>query len=127
MNTQSTTTSVLPSSKRSQPQKDYSAALADLQSQYGLSGHLPNARDMPCPAPAPLTGTASISKKWYKWGSSRSPSTASLVSTPSTTSRPPTCTTPPENAYEAHLGQPMAERGHGGASRERGPESDARS
>ncbi|KAF9230739.1 hypothetical protein BU15DRAFT_68942 [Melanogaster broomeanus] len=73
-----------PSSERSQPQKDYSAAF----------GESPIA----CPAPAPLT--ASNSKKWYKWGSSRSSSTASLLSTPATTSRPPTYSTPPVKAYE---------------------------
>ncbi|KAF9234558.1 hypothetical protein BU15DRAFT_78915 [Melanogaster broomeanus] len=78
MSTQPHTSVISPSSnsKRSQPQKDYSAAWADLH----------------CPAPAPLT--ASDSKKWYKWGwSSRSFSTASLISTP-TASRPLTYSPP---------------------------------
>ncbi|KAF9234556.1 hypothetical protein BU15DRAFT_78913 [Melanogaster broomeanus] len=110
MNTQSTPSVMPPSSERSQPQKDYSAALADLQLQYGLG--TPNPRYIQCPAPAPLT--ASNSKKWYKWGSSRSSSTASLLSTPPTTSRPPTYSTSPDKAHEAHLGQLMAEHGHGG-------------
>ncbi|KAF9219835.1 hypothetical protein BS17DRAFT_788482 [Gyrodon lividus] len=113
MNAPSTASLVPLSSKPSQPQKDYSAAFGELQSQYGLGVHLPNPHHIQ--SSAPPAPTTSNPKKWYKWGSSQSSSAASIINTPTNTLRPSKCATPPEKVYEAHLGQLMAEYGHGGA------------
>lgn len=51
------------------PQKDYAAAYGMLQARYGFGG-------LPTP---PLPQVDGERRKWYKWGASRTSSTASLI------------------------------------------------
>lgn len=93
------------------PQKDFAAAFGALQSQYGLGGGI---------STPSLAQTDGNTRKWYKWGTSRSSSTASLIkpmtSAPSQPAMPTQATL---SESELRLGMMMAEYGHGPLSHAR--------
>ncbi|KIJ64249.1 hypothetical protein HYDPIDRAFT_112216 [Hydnomerulius pinastri MD-312] len=106
MNRASTASLIPSSSKSSHSQKDYFAALGDLQSQYGMGFHVPNVHHIQSSAPPASTS----SKKWYKW---RSSSSASSLSSVSSNSSQPHNPAPPVKDYQSALGDLMT--GYGGA------------
>ncbi|KAG6334906.1 hypothetical protein ID866_4187 [Astraeus odoratus] len=99
------TVSLLPHDSKHAPRKDYSAALADLQSSYGFCGGIP----APAPRRHSAQSTPSLApRKWLKWpvsrGSSTPPSLHATLSSDRSRSQadlanPPT---PPKN-YEGAL------------------------